>query len=120
MDSGAHDIGDHTGDWLEFWHESEFKLDEIATAAAHPSQHAPMDLPGGLGDFFSPSGSMLPQPHSGNAQQLGLAPAGDPYAGSLGMLPGLEQHQQHYKVSLGGFSHVLCILARHTGSRWHT
>ncbi|WIA30490.1 hypothetical protein OEZ86_000574 [Tetradesmus obliquus] len=97
MDSGAHDLGDHTGDWLEFWHESEFKLDEIAPTAAQPSQHAPMDLPGGLGDFFSPSGSMLPHPHSGNAQQLGLAPAGDPYAGSLGMLPGLEQHQQQYK-----------------------
>lgn len=76
--------------WLEFWPESEFRL-EAATAHTPHQQH-PMDL-AGLGDYFSQGGSMLPQPHSGNAQQLGLASgSADPYSSGLPLLQSLDQH----------------------------
>lgn len=77
--------------YLEFWPESEFKLEP----AAH--QTLGMDH---LGDHFLGGSMLQQQPHGAGAQQygqLGLSGAADPYSNQgLPMLPTLND--QHFQV----------------------
>lgn len=87
--------------FLEYWQESEFKLEPTA---AHTSG---MDQ---LSDHFLAGGMLQQQPHAGGGQQfgqLGLSAAADPYSNQgLAMLPALND--QHFQVQRGSWPLHTC------------
>jgi hypothetical protein len=87
LDSGVHDS--HELNWLEFWPESEFKLDQAPAAAGH-DPHA-----GGIEGLFP---GMLHQSHKGAGLQHPGAPQ-DPYSGAASAQQATDRPSQ-YQVRL--------------------
>jgi hypothetical protein len=74
--------------WLEFWPESEFRLEA----------HGPGPMDPYASDYGFPAANMAQQVHSGgSSQQLGLAAGPDPYGMAPLVSPG--QLDQQYKVT---------------------
>lgn len=94
----GHEAGEtdltHDINWLEFWPEAEFRLDQAPAAAG------PLDLVGEL----LPVGNMLPQAHNGGVPQASGHVQG-PYA-SAGVA-GMADRQASFQVRV----QALCLLA---------
>lgn len=91
-DHDAHDIN-----WLEFWPESEFRLEQQQPA------EGPLDTALGVGDLLAPPPNMQQQQqqaadHSHTHTQLGMSFT-DPFAAPGGPLGGLGHMGDHYKVT---------------------
>eukprot|EP00775_Hariotina_reticulata_P005099 gene5099-5339_t len=88
--------GDHDNcgiNWLEFWPESEFRLEA----------HGPGPMDPYASDYGFPGGNMAQQVHSGgSSQQIGLAAGPDPYGMAPLVPPG--QLDQQYKGELAFMS----------------
>lgn len=83
LDSAVQDS--HELNWLEFWPESEFKLDQATTAAGH-DPHA-----GGIEGLFT---GMLHQSHKGVSGQHSGVPQ-DPYNGAASAQQAIDRSGQY-------------------------